>query len=86
MRRQREENLKYLDEWSHNCLDRDFFFGSSWIPASAGMTSKNHAFLMFVTPAKPGVQFEVLKRKRIPVNDAGTIMDPFVRQISSIKY
>ena len=62
------------------------FFGSSWIPASAGMASKNDAFLMFVTSAKPGVQFEVLKRKRIPVNDVGTIMDPFVRQISSIKY
>jgi len=41
---------------------------------------------MFVTPAKPGVQFEVLKRIRIPVNDVGTIMDPFVRKIFSIKY
>jgi len=33
------------------------FFKSSWIPASAGMTTKNHAFLMFVSPAKAGVQF-----------------------------
>ena len=41
------------------------FFKSSWIPASAGMTAKNHAFL-FVSPAKAGVQFEAFKRKNPP--------------------
>jgi hypothetical protein len=54
------------------------FFKSSWIPASAGMTTKNHAFLMFVSPAKlvpeclnpgAGVQFEAFKRKGPPTND-----------------
>jgi hypothetical protein len=48
----------------------DFIFSkSSWIPASAGMTTKNRAFLMFVSPAKAGVQFEVLKGKGPPTND-----------------
>jgi hypothetical protein len=46
------------------------FFKSSWIPASAGMTTKKDAFLMFVPPAKAGVQFEDLKRKGPPTNDA----------------
>jgi hypothetical protein len=46
------------------------FFKSSRIPASAGMTTKNYAFLMFVSPAKAGVQFEDLKRKDPPTNDA----------------
>ena len=45
------------------------FFKSSWIPASAGMTTKNHAFLMFVSPAKAGVQFEAFKKKAPPTND-----------------
>ena len=45
------------------------FFKSSWIPASAGMTTKNHAFLMFVSPAKAGVQFEAFKRKGPSTND-----------------
>jgi hypothetical protein len=45
------------------------FFKSSWIPASAGMTTENHAFPMFVSPAKAGVQFEALKRKGPPPND-----------------
>jgi hypothetical protein len=39
------------------------FFKSSWIPAYGGMAKKNHAFLMFVSPAKAGVQFEALKGK-----------------------
>jgi len=46
------------------------FFKSSWIPASAGMTTKNHVFLMFVSPAKAGVQFEAFKRKGPPTNRA----------------
>jgi hypothetical protein len=33
------------------------------------MTTKNHAFLMFVTPAKAGVQFGVFQRQRPPIND-----------------
>jgi hypothetical protein len=45
------------------------FFKSSWIPASAGMTPKNHAFLMFVSPAKAAVQFDAFKRKGPPTND-----------------
>jgi hypothetical protein len=45
------------------------FFKSSWIPASAGMTTKNHAFLMFVSPAKAGAQLEAFKRKGPPTND-----------------
>ena len=53
------------------------FFKSSWIPASAGMTTKNHAFLIFVSPAKAGVQFEALK-KNLPTDDVQTIMDSLV--------
>jgi hypothetical protein len=45
------------------------FFESSWIPASAGMTTENQAFLMFVSPAKAGVQFEDFKRKGPPTDD-----------------
>jgi hypothetical protein len=36
----------------------DFVFSLSWIPASAGMTTKNPAFPTFVTLAKAGVQFK----------------------------
>jgi hypothetical protein len=39
------------------------------IPASAGMTTKNHAFQVFVSPAKAGVQFEAFERKGRPTND-----------------
>jgi hypothetical protein len=58
-----------------NLLDNCQLYG---IPASAGMTAKNRAFLMFVSPAKlvpeclnpeAGVQFEALKRKSPPTND-----------------
>jgi len=45
------------------------FFKSSWIPASAAMTPKNYAFLMFVSPAKAAVQFDAFKRKGPPTND-----------------
>jgi hypothetical protein len=48
---------------------RGFYLKASWIPAFAGMTIKNHAFLIFVTPAKPGVQFKVSKRKSPPTDD-----------------
>jgi hypothetical protein len=47
-------------------MDMDFIFLKSfWIPASAGMTTKNQAFLMFVSPAKAGVQgiFSLLEMK-----------------------
>jgi len=33
------------------------------------MTTKNHAFLMFVSPAKAGAQLEAFKRKGPPTND-----------------
>ncbi len=56
----RRNRWELLNE--QNYLDRNFVFSLSWIPASAGMT-ENHAFLMLVTPAKAGVQFEVFKRK-----------------------
>jgi hypothetical protein len=49
----------------------------AWIPASAGMTTKNHAFLMFVSPAKAGVQFGAFK-KNPPSDDVLTIMDSLV--------
>jgi hypothetical protein len=39
------------------------------------MRTKNHAFGMFVSPAKAGVKFEAFKRKGPPSNDAWTIMD-----------
>jgi hypothetical protein len=34
----------------------DFVFSLSWIPASAGMTTKDLALATSVTPAKAGVQ------------------------------
>jgi hypothetical protein len=41
------------------------------------MTTKNHAFLMFVSPAKAGVQFGAFK-KNPPSDDVLTIMDSLV--------
>jgi hypothetical protein len=61
------------------------FFKSSWIPASAGMTTKNHVFLMFVSPAKAGVQLEAFKRKGPPTSDAQTIMDSLVTHVDFVR-
>ena len=47
-------NLKLLMRPELSRLDF-IFLKSLWIPASTGMTTKNHAFLMFVSTANPGL-------------------------------
>ena len=46
-------------------LDSGWSLPRTWY--GAGMTTKNLAFLMFVSPAKAGVQFRVFKRKDPPM-------------------
>jgi hypothetical protein len=63
----------------------DFTFSSAWIPASAGMTTKNHAFLMFVSPAKAEVQFGAFKRENPLTDGALTIRDSLVRRKKKVQ-
>lgn len=49
------------------------------------MPLKSHAFLLLVTPAKLGVQFEALKRKGVLVHDVETLIESSKTKLSPLK-